>query len=437
MIGIIHSKLYKYLLVILLLSFTSGMIFTNELNLYFIIACLIIFINILLLSFSPTLCRNVSLKSIDILFLLFLILIIFTAFYRGWGFEFLGSEKSGGMTYIKFIVLILLYLTTINISLTEKEKIFLIKVLLFGSCLPFISDIFKLVFGFENIFSKLIPGSITLENFLESSNNESGVIFRIQSCAPLSIALHIYFICFHSYLNNKNKFILSRKVFLFILLELILITLSGHRLALIENLLIFIFVYYFIGKNKINIKRALKILVTIIIVLVGIILSYNYLPVGLQRLFSFLPFLQENIALADATASSNFRLILLANAIKILPDYFWIGKGFAFINYHVDQGNYFELIERFTEYGAFHFGEVGLLINLGFFGFLIGNAILLKSFKYIFKLTTSIQVVNVFKIILLLVIFEFIFIYGDVQTNFQAFIFYMFFLKILIGLKKN
>ena len=436
MIGTLHSKTYKYLLAFMLVSFSSGMVITNQLNIYVVIACPIIFINFLYLIFTPKKYRISNFKILDILLFILLIIVLFTAFYRGWGFEFLGSLKSGGMVYIKLIILILAFLTAINIKLTDKEKILLIKIFLLGAILPLISDILKIIFGFETIFSKFIPGSNTLEEFIENSSSDRGSIFRIQSCAPLSIALHIYFICFHRYLNENNKFILNKKVLLFIVVELILIILSGHRIALLENLLIFFYVYIFVAKKKLNIKKLLKISVPVIGFLIGIILSYNYLPAGVQRLFSFLPFLQENKALVDASASTNFRLILFANAVQILPDYFWIGKGFAFINHYVSTNDYFGIIEEYTEYGAFHIGEVGLIINLGIFGFLIGNIFLLKSFKFIQKLTTNLHIINLFKIIILLAIFEFVFIYGDLQTNFLTIIFYLFFLKILLSLEK-
>ena len=53
MIGTLHSKTYKYLLAFMLVSFSSGMVITNQLNIYVVIACPIIFINFLYLIFTP------------------------------------------------------------------------------------------------------------------------------------------------------------------------------------------------------------------------------------------------------------------------------------------------------------------------------------------------------------------------------------------------
>ena len=427
------KKIYLFILSLFIFSFNSGFIITNQLNLFVIVACPLIFLNILLILFPNNEFKINDFNFTNKLMFFFFLILIVTAFYRGWGFEAFGSEKSGGMVYIKLLLLIGVFITISKYGLNESYIKFLLKIFLISSCLPFISDIFKIVFGYDNYFSKFNSGSTTLEEYWEKY--KAGGLLRIQSCSGLSVFVTIYTLMFKNFLNEKGKIIYKKRFILYLLIEIILISLSGHRMTIIENSILFFLYFKFIINYKFNFKYIFKLITLIFILFFIIIIFYEKLPLFIQRVFSFLPFLKSSEIGEDASASNLFRILLWLNAYNLLPQYFWIGKGFAFINNHVSGSNYFEIIEEFTNYGAFHNGPIGLIINLGIGGFIIGITILIKLIKKCikyFKIEYNSKVYyKIFYLYTIKSIFIFIFLYGDLQTNFQDILLNAILLKII------
>ena len=427
-----NLNIYTLFLSLFIFSFNSGLKITDQLNLFVLFACPVIFFNLILIFFTNNRFKINNFNFTNKLMFLFFLIIIFTAFYRGWGFEAFGSKMSGGMVYIKLLILILFFLTISKYKLNENYINFLLKIFLISTCLPFISDVFKILFGYDNFISKFIIGSTTIEDYWEKY--KTGGLLRIQSCSGLSVFVTIYMLMFKNFLNENGKIIYKKRFILYLLIEIILISLSGHRMTIIENSLLFFLYFKFIINYKFNFKYIFKLITLIFILFFIIIIFYEKLPFFIQRIFSFLPFLKNSEISADVSDSNLFRILLWLNAYNLLPKYFWIGKGFAFINNHVSGSNYFEIIEEFTNYGAFHNGPIGLIINLGIGGFITGIVLLikfvLKCYKYLLNSENSNVIIKIYYLYVIKSIIIFIFIYGDLQTNFQEVLFCVIILKI-------
>jgi hypothetical protein len=149
-------------------------------------------------------------------------------------------------------------------------------------------------------------------------------------------------------------------------------------------------------------------------------------------MFSFLPFFNnDNQSIADAEGSTQFRLMLWGIAATQIPQYWLLGKGLATIPMFdiTTGGGYNDALAWFAEMGAFHNGPLGLLINFGAVGLLLGFALFFYySRRYVLVLhqLTKTKHYLIYKVILvhsLITTFIFVFLYGDMQSNFPDVIF--------------
>jgi len=338
---------------------------------------------------------------------------------RGIGFEMLGSEKSGGMFYVKLISVLLLFVFSLKINLTENYISKLFICLSISFVLPFLSDLVYLFSGRQTLFNDLVSGSSTIQFYA----NNSDTLLRIESGAPLAEYLTCLTLVYFPIFNSSGKMQLNKINFLLLSIILVLVGISGHRMTLISIVLLILFYYYYSFGIKKLVKPILAISFIFLIVSAIAIIEFEHLPANFQRTFSFLPFTPTNTVTLDASDSFNFRLFMAAKAYTMFPNYYLLGKGFAFVNYTVDFSDFFGIIDLFSEIGVFHNGIIGLVINLGVPGLICGLGIIFSIYRSLkmpkYQVSEKIQRINaVLKSKILFTIISFIFLYGDVQTNF-------------------
>src|SRR5690606_40907395 len=77
-----------------------------------------------------------------------------------------------------------------------------------------------------------------------------------------------------------------------------------------------------------------RVILGVLISILGIITVYytiDSLPYSVQRTLSWLPGLKVSNAVAqDAAGTVDWRLDLWHAAIRYIPEYFWLGKGFSY-----------------------------------------------------------------------------------------------------------
>lgn len=419
----VKSKFYNTIFSLFFITYLSGIYFINQLFLYLILGICLLVLNVLFLFANNFKLLLNNFIQINVIILLFLIVILATMSYRGIEFNFLGGKMEGGMFYVRIIAVILLYLTSIRIKTNNNFYIYLFLFFFLSSILPFLSDLLFLLAGPNNSFSKFVEGSTTIKEY--SENFQNGGLFRIQSAAILADSILFLIIAFYPFTNHFGNFKFKWKHFLLFILLFILIGISGHRLALF-NLFFVISIFYVFTFGIKKIRKLLYIsLLFIISFLILVYIFYNQFPSPIQRVFSFLPFLSDTAIISDAEASNNFRFLMLIKGFSMIPDYFIIGKGFSFTNYNIDFSDYFGTIDQFSEIGVFHNGLMGLIVNLGIFGFILGLYFLFKTLKIVSSKNIFISSNNIYNRIYILLrvkifitILTFIFLYGDLQTNF-------------------
>jgi len=389
-----------------------------------VLCSILLSINVIAISFSDQRVMIPAKGYTNFFVLLFVFITFYTMLIRGIGFEMLGSSKSGGMFYIKLFSILLLFVFLPKIKTSDRFISALFFAYFISCVLPFLADVLFMIFGGETIIHKIIPGSTTIKFYAESE----GSLFRMQSAASVAEYIVVLMLAYKPPFNEAGKLSLKFGNIAIFIAALILIGLSGHRITLVGITLLLIFYYYnSFGKKKL-IKPLLIGGLAAIAICVFAILRFENLPPNFQRTFSFLPFTPTNEVTLNAADSLNFRLLMAAKAVIMLPDYYLIGKGFAFFNYPVDTTDYFGIIDFFAEIGVFHNGLLGLLINLGIPGLVVGVALIFSLIKFtgkkvLFKGPTGLDnLMLVLKSKILVSVIYFFFLYGDVQSNFMEII---------------
>jgi hypothetical protein len=135
----------------------------------------------------------------------------------------------------------------------------------------------------------------------------------------------------------------------------------------------FVIIFYLEGLVRSRLLPAL--LVGTLLVGVAMLPFMNKLPLAVQRTFSFLPVQVDPVAMADAQASTEWRVRMWKTLLPQVPQYLLLGKGFG-IN-----GAELEFAQNMTYRGGdttdvaslagdYHNGPLSVIIPLGIWGLL-------------------------------------------------------------------
>ena len=114
------------------------------------------------------------------------------------------------------------------------------------------------------------------------------------------------------------------------------------------------------------------------------------LPLSVQRTLSFLPLSVDPIARVDAMASTEWRLQMWKIMAAQIPDYFWLGKGYATSSsdlYFAQQSAMRGLAGNFETSlvaGDYHSGPLSVIIPFGIWGVLAFIAFLIAVYRALY-----------------------------------------------------
>jgi hypothetical protein len=170
--------------------------------------------------------------------------------------------------------------------------------------------------------------------------------------------------------NKLSDFLTIRGIYLIPLaLGLMVIGMfGGHRILPILILMVVVVTGYaqrfFTSRN---------LFITGLAFFMGLVFVYLFIdqmPLAVQRAVSILPGLDvQQAAYDDASGTMATRLILRKIGWEMIPEFFWIGRGFSFSS----ADNLIMLsdptgIEMHLAQGRFYNGFIGLMVNTGVFG---------------------------------------------------------------------
>ena len=421
------EKLYKINLLLLAFFYGSQLVFSGQLSIYYIFIINLIFLNILYRINNKSIFPIKYSKS-KIILLLFFLLLIIIGLVRGFGFNFISGNVGGGMNYIKLYSILLFYITSIKIPLSNKFKKKIIVAIILSGVLCYIIESFVYILG-ENFFL-LNFYSLKFSIISNYMSWKSIKLFRIHAAIGVTNYILFYFLIYKPIIQSNGKITLNKNFFIFIFLYLFFLYCSATR-SLLITLVFSLFIYIKFKTNfKFNINKILVFIFLSIFLLIIIILNFNNLPTSLQRTFSFLPFISsDDNSIFDAQSSNNFRAELFNIGISYIEKYFLLGKGFSF-NY-MQNDEYLDIFDVILNSGSFHFGLLSLLINTGLIGLILGLNFLILAIKKILNEIKKNDTHNLFlSIILLNIALTFFTFYGEVHVNFADFIFYFTFYKL-------
>ncbi|MCX8108653.1 MAG: hypothetical protein N3G20_07615, partial [Verrucomicrobiae bacterium] len=143
--------------------------------------------------------------------------------------------------------------------------------------------------------------------------------------------------------------------------------LSGHRWVIAIVGITLLFVAY--AQRFYNLRNLLIAGGAAAILLVLTYAYANRMPQAFQRAVSNLPGIElDHQARADAAATLYLRRTLFRIGLQLIPEYFWIGRGFA--RFLDEYSVYYDptVVTFHVNQGAFYNGFIGLMVNTGIFG---------------------------------------------------------------------
>ncbi|MDD5199120.1 MAG: O-antigen ligase family protein [Terrimicrobiaceae bacterium] len=319
----------------------------------------------------------------------FCAVVLFTGLKRGMGFQFLGSNLWGGFFYIQILMsgLLVFTLPRVNMPASWWPRAILIMGLL--APLPLLADLLVVHgvgFGIVRMFMQT---GATVGTLL-SEQESGGGLGRLTSAGIAAQSMIIAFLA----VIHTGKLFRARSIWAVFLLTVIVVLslLSGFRM-MTAMLFAIVFVTALL-QGTLTIPRVVT---GIILSIIGLLILYKIsdeLPYNVQRSISWLPGIDVSRASAeDAAGTITWRLDLWHEALRFIPEYFWIGKGFSydanqFLSARTGYASYDALNWAFVT-GAYHNGYLSLLLLTGIFGFLTGLPLLVLATIRHVRLTRS------------------------------------------------
>ncbi len=296
--------------------------------------------------------------------LIYCVVLIVTMSHRGFGLRIMGTDQMGGRFYFQQLMCAIFPVLFILVRLPELTlvRLYIFQCLL---TLTFLVSDFVFSLGGGGLFGLLqffeLPGDAA--NF-ERQAQQFG-IRRFQSLNAMGQGLILLILVFY----KLDAFFSRKALYLFPLAVTIFGVglLSGHRyLSLILGIAVLFIAY---TQRFYNTKNTLISLGLSVTLLVPLILFANRLPLSAQRALSYIPYIKiDERARYNGATTMKTRRILRAEGYRLIPQYFWIGRGFTmpsrdyshiwdqtFITMHINQGKFYN-------------GFIGLMVNTGVFG---------------------------------------------------------------------
>lgn len=291
--------------------------------------------------------------------------LLVTMYYRGFGLRIFGGEQMGGRFYFQQISCAIFPVLFVVCRLSEKAvvRLFLLQCALGATYL--ISD-FVLTYGPGRLYLLLqffeLPGDAL--NFESQADNFG--LRRFQSLMTLSQGVFFLLLVFF----NLKAFTSKQAVLLLPLIVAVIGVglLSGHRY--------FLMIITFTVVVCVYAQRFLSVRNTLIVTGISVfLLTFTYafserMPLSAQRALSVLPGIQiDSHARMDGAGTLETRRLLRKIGTDLIPDYFWIGRGFG-MSGGGDNSSIWDPtgLTRHINQGRFYNGFIGLMVNTGVFG---------------------------------------------------------------------
>ncbi len=291
------------------------------------------------------------------------------AWVRGFGLRSMGGESWGGFSYITMLISCAYFIASGHITLDERQWWRALTWMCLLSAIPTAAQALYALTGgaLHHVFYFVVPEFQVLE-YMTAREAGSGLA-RLHQANSTS---QFFFILAMLQLGTKRP---GRRIALLVIASAVLAGLAGNRITLVFNMLL-LCIYLFIVK-RISLQRFLFHPATM---LVGVAFSLmcafaQHLPLTFQRVLAVIPFANVSwVAKTAASATIGWRFKVWEAALRQVPDYLMLGKGFAFSAEDVMTISARSLFMNDIDYVLasrnYHNGVIRVLLDLGPLGLL-------------------------------------------------------------------
>lgn len=292
----------------------------------------------------------------------FLIVLGFLISQRGFGLLSSGGSLIGGASYVKVIVAAGFILCSRYIRLTTEQWKIAILGMIFGGLIPLMAQLLFMYSGgaidFQFHFVQFYGGTMDSLNAIQTGTS----VERIQMLGPVAQGALIFVLVF---MTRTREFKLITFVGLAVCLGLAAMT--GFRTMILEIVGVTLLYRLLQAAPR---DRARIVLIAGAVTVFSILLLIpvtQHLPQAAQRALSWIPFAQiDPIAAQEARLSTEWRLDLWRYLWDRVPDYFWVGRGFAM---NIDEIMAYSVMKsdilRFWADHNYHNGPLSMLLDTG------------------------------------------------------------------------
>ncbi len=295
----------------------------------------------------------------------YIAVLIFTMQMKGFGLRIFGGGQMGGRVYFQQFICAIFPIIFAMIRPGEKAMVRLV-------VLQYILSFTYLLAEFAYMYS---PRELQfIFQFLDVTGDSifferqvAGFGFqRMASMLYVGYGMTLLLMVY----NKLDDFLTIRGIYLIPLAVGLMAAgmFGGHRILPILVVMVVVVTGYaqrfFTSRN---------LLVTGLAFFMGLVFVYLFIdqmPLAMQRAVSILPGIDvQQAAYDDASGTMTTRIILRKIGWEMIPEYFWIGRGFSFSS----ADNLIMLsdptgIEMHLAQGRFYNGFIGLMVNTGVFG---------------------------------------------------------------------
>lgn len=295
----------------------------------------------------------------------FLLVLAFLIVERGFGLLSGGGNLIGGASYVKVIVSAGFILCSRYIGLTTHEWKVAIFGMIFGGLIPLLAQLLYIYSGgaidFQFNFIQFYGGTMDSLNAIQTGTS----VERIQMLGPVAQGALIFVLVFTT---RTREFKLITFVGLAICLALAAMT--GFRTMILEIVGVAL-LYRLLQAAPRDRARIVMVAGAVTLFFIALLIPVTqHLPQAAQRALSWIPFAQiDPVAAQEARQSTDWRLDLWRYLWDRVPDYFWIGRGFAM---QIDEIMAYSVMKsdilRFWADHNYHNGPLSMMLDTGFPG---------------------------------------------------------------------
>ncbi len=370
-------------------AFINVFFLPGQPQLWLLLAAISLGVSILKRTLIPNF-RFMSVRPVTLSLLFLALVVIVTAYARGGiGVRALGGGSHGGKGYFYILGAIAGYFA-LTAHRVPKEKAYLFGFLYFlGSITAAISNLAYYAGPAFYFLFLLFPADLAIAQAAADYTPNS--MIRVSGLAPAAIA-GCCFLLLRYGIKGMIDFRHWWRPVLFVA-TLGIGFFSGFRSATVIVGLLAVILFFLEGLHR---TRALALVIALSAMFAVVMIPLaNKLPLTVQRSLSFLPLPFDQAATSDAAESNQWRIQMWNAVIPQIPEYFWLGKGYAldpvalFMTQEAQRRGLAEGYESSLMAGDYHNGPLSLIIPFGIFGvvgfvWFIGAAgrVLFKNYRY-------------------------------------------------------